>query len=137
MRHTALPRGGGDAALARLVGHTHAMQLDRSRPLWELWVIEGLSGDRVALYSKVHVAAIDDHTGAELMTALLDIDADGRPAVRAAEPVDGRRRRTRRARRDQPPRRPGPRPAALGGRVPGPPGRAGVARRRRAVAGSA
>ena len=87
VRHTALPRGGGDAALARLVGHTHAIQLDRSRPLWELWVVEGLDGDRVALYSKVHVAALDDRTGAELMTALLDIDTDGGPAVRPSEPV--------------------------------------------------
>ena len=86
VRHTALPRGGGDAALGRLVGHTHAIQLDRARPLWELWVIEGLSGDRVALYSKVHVAAIDDRTGAELMTALLDIEAEGRPAVPPSEP---------------------------------------------------
>jgi WS/DGAT/MGAT family acyltransferase len=87
VRHTALPRGGGEAALARLVGHTHAIQLDRARPLWELWVIEGLDGDRVALYSKVHVATIDDTTGAELMTALLDSDPKGRPVVADPEPL--------------------------------------------------
>lgn len=94
VRHTALPPAGGEAALARLVGHTHAIQLDRARPLWELWVIEGLAGDRVALYSKVHVAALDDTTGAELMTALLDTDPKGRPAVAVPEPVafpDGER----------------------------------------------
>ena len=87
VRHTALPPRGGEAALARVVGHTHAIQLDRTRPLWELWVIEGLADDRVALYSKVHVAAIDDSTGAELMTALLDTDEEGRPAVPRSEPV--------------------------------------------------
>ncbi|MET0458920.1 MAG: wax ester/triacylglycerol synthase family O-acyltransferase [Ilumatobacteraceae bacterium] len=94
VRQTALPPGGGEAALARLVGLAHAAPLDRSRPLWELWVIEGLSGQRVALYAKVHVAAIDDTTGAELMTALLDTDtgddADGAPIVAALEPVDAR-----------------------------------------------
>ena len=89
MRHTALPAGGGEAALARVVGHAHAIRLDRSRPLWELWVIEGLGDDRVALYSKVHVAAIDDSTGAELMTALLDTDPAGRPAVPPSEPLPG------------------------------------------------
>ena len=87
MRHTALPKRGGEAALARLIGHTHAIQLDRARPLWELWVIEGMPDDRVVLYSKVHVAAIDDSTGAELMTALLDSRPEG--------PADGRRPGTR------------------------------------------
>jgi WS/DGAT/MGAT family acyltransferase len=87
VRQTALPPGGDDAALARLVGLAHATPLDRSRPLWELWVIEGLPDARVALYAKVHVAAIDDTTGAELMTALLDTDpADGSAAVAVAPP---------------------------------------------------
>ena len=88
VRQTALPPGGDDAALARLVGLAHATPLDRSRPLWELWVIEGLPDDRVALYAKVHVAAIDDSTGAELMTALLDTDPGGASAVVATEPVE-------------------------------------------------
>ena len=88
VRHTALPKRGGEAALARVIGHTHAIQLDRARPLWELWVIEGMPDDRVVLYSKVHVAALDDSTGAELMTALLDTDPEGRPTVADPEPVD-------------------------------------------------
>ena len=62
--------------------------LDRSRPLWELWVIEGLRDDRVALYAKVHMAAIDDVTGAEVMTALLDPDPDDGPAIPRREPVE-------------------------------------------------
>ena len=88
VRHTAVPKRGGEAALARVIGHTHAIQLDRARPLWELWVIEGMPDDRVVLYSKVHVAALDDSTGAELMTALLDTDPEGRPTVVDPEPVD-------------------------------------------------
>jgi WS/DGAT/MGAT family acyltransferase len=88
VRSTALPPGGGEAALAQFVGRVHAMSLDRQRPLWELWVVEGLEGDRIALYAKVHVAAIDDTTGAELMTALLDSDPAGRPAVAQPSLVD-------------------------------------------------
>lgn len=88
VRPAALPPDGGEAALARFVGDAHARQLDRSRPLWELWIVEGLSDDRVALYAKVHIAALDDTTGAELMTALLDRDPQGRPAVDQPEPLD-------------------------------------------------
>ena len=88
VRHTALPRGGGEAALARLVGHTHAIQLDRARPLWELWVIEGLAGDRVALYSKVHVAALDDtHRRRADDGAARHATRQGRPTVADPEPV--------------------------------------------------
>lgn len=76
LRHTAVPEGGGMAALAEFVARTHARPLDRSRPLWELWVVEGLPDDRVALYAKIHMAALDDVTGAEVMTALLDPDPD-------------------------------------------------------------
>ena len=79
VRQAAVPVGGGDAALARFVADTQARPLDRRRPLWELWVVEGLSGGRVAIYTKVHVAAIDAITGAEMMTALLDTDPAGRP----------------------------------------------------------
>ena len=85
LRHTA--RAGqrrDDARSADFVARTHARPLDRSRPLWELWVIEGLPDDRVALYAKIHMAAIDDVTGAEVMTALLDPDPDGVSAVVAS-----------------------------------------------------
>ena len=88
VRQSAIPPDGGDEALARFVGNAHALPLDRSRPLWELWVIEGLEGGRVALYAKVHVAAIDDTTGAELMTSLLDSDGAAGRAVAVAEPDD-------------------------------------------------
>ncbi len=74
LRHTAVPASGGMSALADFIARTHARPLDRSRPLWELWVIDGLPDGRVALYAKIHMAAIDDVTGAEVMTALLDAD---------------------------------------------------------------
>jgi WS/DGAT/MGAT family acyltransferase len=76
LRHTAVPASGGMKALGDFIARTHARPLDRSRPLWELWVIEGLPDQRVALYAKIHMAALDDVTGAEVMTALLDPDPD-------------------------------------------------------------
>ena len=80
LRHDAVASSdgaGGMAALAELVARAHALPLDRTRPLWELWVIDGLPDERVALYTKMHMAAIDDVTGAEVMTALLDPDPAG------------------------------------------------------------
>lgn len=67
------PRRALDALVARL----HAAQLDRARPLWRMHVIDGLPDGHVAVYAKVHMAAIDDQTGVELMTALLDEDPAG------------------------------------------------------------
>ena len=62
------------------------MPLDRSRPLWELLFIDGLADGKVALYAKMHMAAIDDVTGAEVMTALLDPDPGGVRHVQPAPP---------------------------------------------------
>ena len=84
VRQGAVATDGGPAALARFVADAHGLPLDRTRPLWELWVIDGLADDRVALYAKVHVAAIDDTTGAELMTALLDVDGKAPTALAAS-----------------------------------------------------
>jgi len=73
VRHTAIPAPGGPEELATLVGRLVALPLDRTRPLWELWLIEGLEGGNVALLSKVHHAAIDGASGNELLVALLDL----------------------------------------------------------------
>ena len=54
MRHTALPRPGGAAQLKALAGRIASQPLDRARPLWETWVVEGLSGGRFATVSKLH-----------------------------------------------------------------------------------
>jgi WS/DGAT/MGAT family acyltransferase len=89
LRHTAVPASGGEKALADFIARTHARPLDRSRPLWELWFVDGLSGGRVALYAKVHMAAIDGVTGAEVMTALLDADRTAAVHVQPVSPRDG------------------------------------------------
>ena len=73
VRHTAVPAAGGPDELANLVGRVVAQPLDRSRPLWEIWLIEGLEGGNVGILSKVHHAAIDGASGNELLVALLDL----------------------------------------------------------------
>ena len=73
IRSTTLPAPGTDAQLAEVVGELVAQPLDRSRPLWEVWVIEGLGSGDVAVLSKVHHAAIDGASGNELTVALLDL----------------------------------------------------------------
>jgi WS/DGAT/MGAT family acyltransferase len=73
VRHIAVPPPGGPKQLADLVSHLNAIQLDRSRPLWEMWIIEGLPDGHIAALSKVHHAAIDGASGNELTVALLDL----------------------------------------------------------------
>jgi len=71
VRHTALPRPGDERVLKRLVGRIMSQALDRKRPLWEMWVAEGLDGDRFALISKTHHCMIDGISGADLMSVIL------------------------------------------------------------------
>ncbi|MEV4468531.1 wax ester/triacylglycerol synthase domain-containing protein [Nonomuraea sp. NPDC049504] len=72
-----LPAPGDDRRLAEAVAEIHARRLDRTRPLWEMHLIKGLRGGRVAVYTKVHHAAIDGVSGAETLAALLDLTPDG------------------------------------------------------------
>ena len=83
VRELALPKPGGDAQLAEQIARLHARPLDRSRPLWETYLIHGLEGGRVGVYTKIHHSAIDGVSGNEILTALLDTSADGRE-----EPTD-------------------------------------------------
>ncbi|MDP9117806.1 MAG: wax ester/triacylglycerol synthase family O-acyltransferase [Actinomycetota bacterium] len=85
VREVSLPRPGANAQLAEQVSRLHARPLDRTRPLWEAYLISGLSGGRLALYTKMHHAAIDGVSGAELMTLLLDLSPEGR-AIAATPP---------------------------------------------------
>ncbi|RSN10433.1 wax ester/triacylglycerol synthase family O-acyltransferase [Nonomuraea sp. WAC 01424] len=92
---TALPAPGDDEALAGAVAAIHERRLDRSRPLWEMHLITGLAGDRVAVYTKVHHAAIDGVSGAETLATLLDLTPEGarergpRPAPPAQDDAPG------------------------------------------------
>jgi diacylglycerol O-acyltransferase / wax synthase len=73
VRHTSLPHPGNDAQLKRLAGRVVSQQLDRNRPLWELWVVEGMDGDRFALVAKIHHCMIDGISGVDLTTILLNV----------------------------------------------------------------
>jgi WS/DGAT/MGAT family acyltransferase len=95
VREIALAPPGTDAQLAEQVARIYARPLDRSRPLWELYLIHGLPRDRVAVMSKIHHAVIDGMSGAEIMGALFDPTPEGRdtpppanPKPRDAKPSD-------------------------------------------------
>ena len=76
LRHTALPAPGDDATFCRLMGRIMSQQLDRQRPLWEMWLVEGLSDDRWAIVFKVHHCMVDGIAGVGLLTVLLDLAPD-------------------------------------------------------------
>jgi len=78
VRELALPSPGSAAQLSEQVARIFARQLDRSRPLWELYVIEGLEGGRVGVFTKIHHAAVDGLSGAEILSVLLDVSPEGR-----------------------------------------------------------
>ena len=88
VRHTALPRPGGDDELRQLMGRLMSQPLDRDRPLWETWLVEGLDDDRWALIFKVLHCMVDGIAGVGLLTVLLDLDADAaRPEPEPWEPA--------------------------------------------------
>ena len=76
VRHTAIPPPGDEEHLRRLVGRLMSQQLDRHKPLWELWMIEGLSDARWALVSKIHHCMVDGVSGTDVLTVLLDEERD-------------------------------------------------------------
>lgn len=73
VRHSSLPKPGTEEQLKKMAGRILSQQLDRARPLWELWVVEGLEGDRMALISKIHHCMIDGVAGAGIMGAVLNV----------------------------------------------------------------
>jgi len=76
LRHTALPAPGDDAAFCRLMGRIMSQPLDRERPLWETWLVEGLEGGHWALVFKIHHCMVDGIAGIEMLGVVLDLEAD-------------------------------------------------------------
>ena len=85
VRHTALPSPGSEEQLTRLACRIFSQQLDRSKPLWETWLVERLEGGRFALISKTHHALVDGVAGVDLATVLFDAE----PVPRAVEHPTG------------------------------------------------
>src|SRR3954468_2186157 len=79
VRHTALPAPGGQAQLRNLIGRVMSQMLDRTKPLWEMWVVEGLEDGHWALVSKSHHAMVDGVSGTDLLAVLLDSEPVQRP----------------------------------------------------------
>ena len=80
IRHTALPEPGGEQQLERLTGRVFSQQLDRSKPLWEMWLVQGLERDRFAVLTKTHHAAVDGVGGVDIGTVLFDLEPIPEPA---------------------------------------------------------
>ena len=87
VRHTALPAPGSVEQLRLLVGRIFSQRLDRSKPLWELWLVEGFEDGQFAIVNKTHHALVDGVSGADLTTVLFDLATDGhRGAAARARP---------------------------------------------------
>src|SRR6202453_1410955 len=133
IRHTALPRPADDAALKQLAGRLFSQRLDRSKPLWEIWLVQRMAGERFALIAKTHHALVDGVSGVDITTVLFDAVPDPPPPPRprepwVAKPLPGRAKLLGEALMERAPGRATPRPGgatrgggALGGRstVPG------------------
>src|SRR3954468_11503691 len=87
VRELALPKPGSDAQLAEQVSRIVSRPLDRARPLWELYVIDGLASGQTAMLTKIHHAVIDGMSGAEIMGLLLDLSPEGRTPDQFPDPT--------------------------------------------------
>ena len=91
IRRVGAPEPGGHRELAELAGQIASTPLDRSRPLWELYVVENLADGNIGVITKMHHCAIDGVSGAELMVNLFDLDPEGReldvPEPRQPDPI--------------------------------------------------
>ncbi len=86
IRHTALPRPGDEAALRRLAGRLFSQRLDRSKPLWEIWLVDRMAGGRFALVAKTHHALVDGISGVDITTVLFDVAPEPVAAPTPEEP---------------------------------------------------
>jgi diacylglycerol O-acyltransferase len=74
VRRSALPKPGNDAQLRQLVGRLQSRQLDRNRPLWEMYLVEGLADGRFAIITKTHHAMVDGVSAVDIGTLILDLE---------------------------------------------------------------
>ena len=79
IRHTALPDPGGEEQLKKLAGRIFSQKLDRSKPLWELWLAQNLERDRFAILTKTHHAMVDGISGVDIGTVLFDLEREAKP----------------------------------------------------------
>ncbi len=93
IRHTALPKPADDAALKRLAGRLFSQRLDRSKPLWEMWLVQSMAGGRFALIAKTHHALVDGVSGVDITTVLFDTAREPAPIAPptpwSAKPLPG------------------------------------------------
>jgi diacylglycerol O-acyltransferase len=92
IRRGAVPSPGGVEELAQFVGDVCSRQLDRTKPLWEMYIVEGLRGGQIAVVTKIHHCTIDGVSGAELLSQLFDLEPDPgpRPGPETPASVDER-----------------------------------------------
>jgi diacylglycerol O-acyltransferase / wax synthase len=91
LRRAALPSPGGMRELGDFAADINSRQLHRDRPLWEMWVVEGLEDGKIALVTKMHHSTIDGVSGAELLGVLFDLEPDPAPqALTTERPLDSR-----------------------------------------------
>ncbi len=86
LRHTALPEPGSEDQLRALAARIHSQRLDRDKPLWELWLVQGLEDGRCGLISKTHHAVVDGVAGVDLATVLFDLEPVPAPMPHEGEP---------------------------------------------------
>ncbi len=86
IRHAALPKPADEKALKQLAGRLFSQRLDRSKPLWEIWLVEKMAGERFALIAKTHHALVDGISGVDITTVLFDTAPDPVPSSRPPMP---------------------------------------------------
>jgi diacylglycerol O-acyltransferase / wax synthase len=86
IRHTALPKPADEQALKRLAGRLFSQRLDRSKPLWEIWLVDRVVGGRFALIAKTHHALVDGISGVDITTVLFDAAPEPAPTAPPATP---------------------------------------------------
>ncbi len=115
VRHTALPTPGSEEQLRNFAARAFSQRLDRTKPLWELWLVDGLAGDRFAIVCKTHHCLVDGVSGVDITTVLFDADQDPSPAepgpswVARPEPSDAELLAAALVERGHPARRAAPR----------------------------